>query len=486
MIAHPAEPPSFDLANVVTISVSSVAAPAYDNLTTPDPARSTEIIGQLAKSWDISQDGTVYTFHLNDGIAWHDGRPFTAQDAVNGLEVLANGHNFSRTGLSKIVKMEVVDTKTLALTAAHAWTGLVWAVGTELFLLPPKHAIDAGFDLKNEMLGTGPFKFVEYVRGSRVVFTKNEDYYIQGRPFLDGLNFVIIKDESTRLAALRTGRVDIVDALARMSSNRADELRAGNPDLVIEQMEENCAARIAINSQEPPWDDIRVRQAVNLALDREAAKAVVGEGVGTTVIVPLYGQFALPADEMAALPGYRQPKDQDRAEAKRLLADAGYPDGLDAVYTLRADAVGQPDWAEFVQDQMATVGIRLTIDGMESGQFVQRVYSADPTYGIGGDFGCLLWPHPSGLAAQMNDGSALWGRKDPALLAIYDQLQQAPDTAGAISKAHEFQRLWVDLNPSVFGFGRRPFLAWAPEVRDYVVPAGIFGNLRYQDVWLNR
>ena len=484
LVMHPADPPSFDTVSISSSSVAVPVSPTYNQIVQYDPLDGEQVIGDLAQSWELSGDGRTYTFKFHKGIVWHDGRTFTAADAKAGLELSMEGASLRGRALAGIEKIEATDTETLQITLESPFS-LVHALAWGTVLIPAKHAVDQGVDLKTAIVGTGPFKLEKYTRGSSIEYTKNPDYFISGRPYLDGLTTLIVKDEAARLAAMQTGRVHLTSNITGFSKLQVDQLLRSNPEINTGPFAWNCSWRVALNTAVAPWDNIKVRQAVNLAIDRQGAINALGQGVGIPSVAPLYGSFALPLDELVTLPGYRQPKDDDIAEAKRLLSEAGFPNGIDDTYTMRADFPPQPKWGEIVQAQLAKAGIRLNVDGVDSGEFVKRLYR-EVTYGIAGDSGCQLFPHPGGLRPQLGDGSGLWGKADPVLLDIFKDIESSLDPAVQQQLAFDFQRTWLERLPSVFAFGTETFLAWAPQVQNYKPGVGLYGNLRRQDVWLAR
>ena len=196
---------------------ASEFAHVYDNLVQYNPFEPTdEIVPDLAESWDVSDDGLVFTFHLHDHVTWTDGEPFTADDVFFSLErIVEEGKPRPRAGLIRqyYESSRVVDEHTIEVTLGFPAAAFLNVLGMEYVKILPKHVVEAGIDidLGENMVGTGPFKFVEYVKGNRLEFEKNEDYWKEGLPYLDGVNKIIISDISRIIAAFRAEQGHVAD-----------------------------------------------------------------------------------------------------------------------------------------------------------------------------------------------------------------------------------------------------------------------------------
>ena len=186
----------------------------------------------------------------------------------------------------------------------------------------PAHVPLAEF--KNKCVGTGPFKLKENRPGELIEYVKNPDYFIKGRPYLDGLKFVVIRDRSTQIAALQSGQLDV--AGSGWNRTNAEDAKGGAPKLVVRRGGQNVNDNVLINFKKPPFTDLRVRHAINLALDRKAYLVGPRQGAATfggALLPRPAGVWGLPAAEVAKLPGMGDPAKQ-KAEARKLLAEAGF------------------------------------------------------------------------------------------------------------------------------------------------------------------
>src|SRR5439155_1289629 len=179
-----------------------------------------------------------------------------------------------------------------------------------------------------ESVDTGPFRFKKYERGQMVELERNPDYFVPGRPYLDGIRYTIIGERGTRLAALQAGRLDAFVPLD-VTKTMAESLKKSAPSLVITEVGQNGSDNVILNHKRPPFDNASVRRAISLAMDRHAFVQGVRHGgavVGAAMMPKPFGIWGLPEQEYGGLPGYGNPG-QNKAEAKRLLAAAGYGPG---------------------------------------------------------------------------------------------------------------------------------------------------------------
>ena len=332
-----AEPPSFDAHREETFGMLHPGAPQYNTLLRVDPTdrTGTKIIGDLAESWTISPDKRTYTFKLRRGVKFHDGSTMTSADVKASYDKIifppADVVSSRKAAYKTVEAVEAPNPDTIVFrlkfpeasfitNLASPWN---WIYKAEIL------SKDMHWYEKNVM-GTGPFKFVEYVRGSHWVGKKNPDYWDKGKPYLDGFRAIFIQDSSAQVAAVRGERAMI--QFRGFSPPERDSLVAAlGPRITVQESPWECSNPLAINHEKKPFDDKRVRRALTLALDRYQGSqalskiAIVKEVAG--VVVP-GTPLATPTAELEKLAGYSHDIAKSRAEAKRLLKEAGVPDGF--------------------------------------------------------------------------------------------------------------------------------------------------------------
>jgi peptide/nickel transport system substrate-binding protein len=364
----PAEPRSYDAHAQDSLALIQVAAPHYNTLLRVDPfdPSATKLVGDLAESWTVAADGLSYTIKLRHGVKFHDGTDLTSRDVKASYDKII----FPPAGIASARKgaYEVVEA-VQAPTADTVVFRLTWPSGAFLSsLASPWNWIYKADVLAADMrwyeshvLGTGPFVFVEHVRGSHWVGRKSPDYWDTAKPYLDGYRALFVADPAAQVAAIQSERAMLqFHGFAPTAGHAlADAL---GPKIRIEQGPWNCAALVAMNHERTPFGNKRVRRALTLAIDRYrlsralSTTAIVGGVAG----VQLPGTpYATPPATLAKLAGYSHDIEASRAEARRLLREAGVADGFAFTLTNRAvepyDALG-----DRLIEQWRTIGLEVT------------------------------------------------------------------------------------------------------------------------------
>ncbi len=355
------EPPGLMLGLVQNGPTQMVAGDIYESLLRYD----TDLVPgpSLAKSWEISDDGLVYTFHLQEGVKWHDGEPFSADDVVFSADVfLRETHARLRASLAYVDKIEAPDANTVVFTLKEPFGPFINAFETGTMPIVPKHIYE-GTDFANNPanatpIGTGPFKFDKWEKGSYIHLVKNEDYYMDGLPHLDEVFYRVIPDAAARAVAFETGEVDV---LPGGSIENWDIPRLAAMDNVCTTGKgwEFFAphAWMWLNNREGPTADKRFRQAVMYAMDREFMKDVVWNGYGKVATSPVSSRTNFYSDDTTMY-------NHDPEKAKALLAEMGY-DGAEVRLLPLPYGETWQRWAEAVRQNLSEVGINVQIDSTD-------------------------------------------------------------------------------------------------------------------------
>ena len=431
-IAFSVDPVHFDPHKGTT--AQNFVSVVYDGLTQfktgPDVPPGTHILEPaLAEKWDISADGKTYTFALRKGVKFHDvapisGREMTADDVAFSLErmLVKDAENIKRDLFAVIDKVEVVDKYTVKVTLSQPFAPLLANLATVFASIVPKSEVN----FKNVAIGTGPFVLKDFQRQSKYTYVKNPSYWKNGAdgkalPYLDGFVQVIIPDEGARTSALRAGQLDFTDLLV---DNLAQELLKSNAALRDEKFPGNFSVMTRLNVKEKPLDDVRVRQAISLALDRQAIANALGGGTGIVngSIPTALTDWAVP---VAELPNMKQ----DTAKAKQLLADAGYKDGLKLTAVLLRSPQNRQIMLEAMQGQLKAVGIDLQLQFLEPADLSKR--RVDRNYQLMGDnLTPSAEPDTYGYIEYHSKSSGNVGNySDPALDQLLERSRAATDPA---------------------------------------------------------
>ncbi|MBA2132735.1 ABC transporter substrate-binding protein [Capillibacterium thermochitinicola] len=329
----------------------------YEGLLKPAPDGT--LLPALAERYTVSADGLTYTFYLRPGVKFHNGQTVTTADVQYSLERLMG----TRTGqplspfFVKVESVEVPDAARIILKLKEVDASLLSNL-TTASIVPKDYQ-----NLNTQPIGTGPFRFVEYRPGQRVLLEKFDGYWQAGRPSLDQVEFRIIPDREAALIALKNGAVDIYP---RIDINRTAEL---GEDFSVLQDEQNLVQILAMNLKRKPFTDPRVRQAVNHAIDKDELIDLAAFGYGTKL-----GSGLSPAMPAYYEPGLEDLYPPDPEKARQLLAEAGYPNGFRAKLTVPSNYPFHVDTAQIIVEQLKKVGIEVEIELVEWAVWLQRVY----------------------------------------------------------------------------------------------------------------
>lgn len=350
-----------------------------------------EVVPALAESWDIEDDGALYRFHLRDGVTWHDGEAFTAEDVVFTFEeVLFEFHSRTAASLGNAIdEIVAVDDGTVEFRFDEPYGPLLLQLDHVEAPIVPEH-VYAGTDiLENEAntapIGTGPFAFDSYDADAEIRLVRNEDYFEEGLPHVDEVVLRIIPDEGNALAALEAGEVDFLfgspgPELARLEGDPAFEfLRTPvNPG------GSNCIMTMSFNLDLEMFDDERTRRAIGHAIDREQFIERVTFGQGRVAQAPIHSNIAFAHAPEVELP------ELDRAMAAALLDEVGWVSDGDGVRTAQGvDGVEDgtelsfeflsfptfSSYGELLRAQLEEVGIEVTLDAQEPPVFIETVFT---------------------------------------------------------------------------------------------------------------
>lgn len=481
------DPPNFDPFSNNSSFVLHVCAACYNSLLMMDPSDPTKIIGDLATEWSQSDDGLSYTFSLVQNAKFHDGVPLTAADVKATFDIVRappEGVISSRKALLAAVQsVDIVDDFTITFVLSRPSPGLIASLATGWFVVAPKHILDVKGTMAADVVGSGPFKFKDFVPGVSYSMERNTDYHVPDRPFLDGLIYYIVPDAGTRLAYTRTGQIDLYDGI---SGKDARAVVAQVPEKVtLYSTNSFIGDPFTMNAARPPFDNINVRKALALAVDHAEALRVLmqGDGVVGGHLVP--GAWGMSAEELAKLPGYGADVEANRAEARRLLAEAGFSNGFETTLTARKAAGTHEDRALFLADQFAKIGVVAKLQVQESAVYFEtmKVRSFDIATNVisalSDDPDFMIGPfHTTNGALNYSGISA------PEVDALFDQQTQETDSAKRLDLAHQLELSSMNTFGTVVLYFKSKFVVTSSRVRGYVMHPEPDNNRRYQNVWL--
>jgi peptide/nickel transport system substrate-binding protein len=487
-----AEPPSLDPHQEATFANIQMVAPLYSTLLQSDPFDASKIIGDVATDWKISQDGKTYTFKIRQGIRFHDGSPLTAADVKASYDKIifppAGVRSTRKTGYKSVEKVEAPDPTTVVFTLKAPSASLIANLASPWNVIYPKKYLDKDPNyFKTNVVGSGPFKFKSYVRGATFEGERNPDYFIKDRPYLDGYKFFVSTETSVRAAAIRSGRAYIEFRNLPHPEVEAIKKQLGDK-VTVQETPVTASWGISLNNTKKPFTDVRVRKALTLGIDRYTMGKVLYPINGLKLIgagLRPGSQFALAQSELEKLPGFWRDAEKSRAEAKKLLAEAGYPNGLKIQLKNRNIKLPYNDFAVFVIQEWRKIGVEAEHrpvetaawfqDGQNTGNF-EAIVSAPVRF----------MDDPDVFMNRYTSGDTEnWGRfSDPRLDDLFSRQQRALDPAERKKLVNEMDRIVLENAYYIPGlWWTRNLVHWT-KVKNYVGGPNYYSNQKLQDVWL--
>lgn len=492
-----ADPGRLDYMTESPLGVQQASAGVWSGLLQYSPDDPSKIVPDLAVSYESSNGDKTYTFKLREGVKWHDGKPFTAEDVKATYDRLLDPNvkarrcgSLMRPILDSVtVKGEhsvQFDLKFPAATfipsAASAWCRIA-----------AKHVLAKYGDLQSAeaQIGTGPFKFKRYERGSVIEWERNPDYYNAKYPYLDGVKQFVLKGAARQLAAAKAGQLHVWDTWPPMSKSAADELKsARGDDVELFTWPINTLWAVHLNVHKEPFDKKDIRRAVHLALDRQDLfqKAFEGAGTPCSILDPnLYADWALPQEEVMKMPGCRPDKSADIAEAKKLV-EKHYPNGVDFEIVTRT--VGNyVDRIQLVAADLKKIGLRGTIKTYESAAGY-AVYGKGDFQAIGTQDTAMFIPDPSIVFSilYVEKAGRNWVKwNDPNMNKWAEQALRETDQAKRQALYHDMQRyLLTEDNPAVVVGWIEGWFFTDKRMKNYRRANTIYDNNTFMNVWLEQ
>ncbi len=496
IFAVPSEPPSYDAHREETFGVIHPLAPHYNTLLRPDPAdkTATRIVGDLAESWTISKDGRTYTLKLRRGVKFHDGSEMTSKDVKASYDKII----FPPAGVASDRKGEYLDVE--AAQAPDPYTvvfRLKWTSGSFLMsLASPWNWIYKADILAKDMrwyetnvMGTGPFVFVEHVKGSHWVGKRNPNYWDKGKPYLDGYRAIFIRDSAAQVSAVRGERAHI--QFRGFSPAERDNLVAAlGSKIAVQESPWDCALLVAMNHEKKPFDDKRVRRALTLALDRYQGSqalskiAIVKEVAGVQVPGT---PFATPPAELEKLVGYWRDINKSRAEARRLLKEAGVADGFAFTFKNRGIPMPYEPVGIWLIDQWRQIGLNVKQEVIEAAKYYAELRGGNFEAAMDFQCGYIVEPDLDLYKFQSKDKSpANYSRyTDRVLDELYEKQSRAVDADERRKAIREFERRLVDEEAHyLYTLQWHRIIPHNARVRGWTVSPSHYLNQQLDTVWL--
>jgi len=492
-------PQGFAIHETATNSVTWPSMPCYSNLVIFDQlkpiGRIETIVPELAERWSWQDNYRNLVFFLRKDARWHDGQPVTSKDVKFTFDLVREAKdaptklrlNPRKEWYANVEAIEAPDPYTVVFRLKRPQPSLLAMLASGYSPVLPAHVPLA--EHRSRCVGSGPFKFKEWKRGQYVELVKNPDYFVKGRPYLDGVRYVIVVERGTRVAALQTGQVDVAypgDTTVAI----AEQLRASVPRMVFTETATNVSENLLINTKRPPFDNVKVRRAVSLAIDRPAYVKAVHAGsaiVGAAMAPKPWGAWGLLQKDTVQLPGYGK-GEEEKARARKLLAEAGFgpANPLKVEMSTRAIAI-YLDFASFVISEFKQVGVDAALKQIETAQWhplaTRREFQiAANLTGLGVDDPDANFYENYACGSSRNYGDYC----DEQVMRLIEQQSQETDAQKRLALVWQIQKkLEEDAARPTMGW-RVDRFAHHPYVKNLIPNQVTYNCCRLQEVWLDK
>jgi peptide/nickel transport system substrate-binding protein len=449
----------------------------------------------LAERWEVLDD-TTYVFYLRKGVKWHNkpplnGRELVAEDIKFTYDrfLMENG-NANRYILEPVDRIEVVDRYTVKflLKEPYVWLVSALAYPWSMWIIAPE-AVQQYGDLKKpeSAIGTGPFILERYEPNVRAVFTRNPEYFRKDQPHIDGVEWLIIPDESTGLAMYRTGQIDCGPQPGwAVRQQDLESLKRSHPQLSYRDMLSIVTQVMIMRTDMPPFNDVRVRRAISQAIDRQdLIEAVWGRGEPTPAVGRGLIEWSLPIEQLGEGAKYYR---YNPKEARHLLAEAGYPRGFKTQLTV-TPGLGRDlvDDAQLVQRYLKEVGIEAELKLQEYGAYMATTVQGKFEGMVRGPFGIAWEPDFPLYRTYAADSSWNAGHvNDPTLTAMLKEQRRTKDLEARKQLIFDIQRYAAEQQYYVHLYVPMITASWAPYVRNYGPNITFDYGSRAAALWLDR
>jgi peptide/nickel transport system substrate-binding protein len=454
------------------------------------------IVPDLATDWSWNEEGTALTFQLRHGVKFHDGKPFTANDVKCTWDL--------RMDLAP-QKLRVNPGKSAFYNLAEVTTNGDWEVTFHLNQPQPAFPMLVAGDssgiypchvspaqMRQHPIGTGPFKFVEYKQNEAIKVTRNPDYWKQNRPYLDGIEYTIIKDPSTANLAFIAGKFDMTFPLQGLTIPQMKNIESQMPQAICElNSGEGINRHLLVNYHKPPFDNPEFRRAMARSIDRQAFVDTISQGegqIGGVLQPPPDGLWGMPKDEVKKLPGYDPDVQKNRTEGRQIMRQLGYgPDNpLDIKLTTRNLPLYR-DPAIMLIDQLKQVYIDGELEEVDTPQYFPKIIRKDFTVAVNLQ---TSGPDPDpilkifyGCGASIN-----WdGYCNPEIDELIERQSREGDSARRKEVLWQIERKLAEDVARPILFYARGATCRQPYVKGFTQMANsLFNGWRMEDVWLDK
>ena len=496
---HWESPPSASIHEEATWSTTVPFMGVFNNLVIykQDVAQNglDTIVPDLATSWTWNPERTKLTFKLREHVKWHDGTPFTAKDVKCTFDMVMDKasakfrKNPRKTWYRNVTEVTVNGDFEATFSMRRPQPALLALLASGYAPVYPCHVSPAA--MRTHPIGTGPFKFVEFKTNESIKLTQNPDYWKKGRPYLDGIEYVIIPNHSTAILAFIAGKVDMTFPTT-VNIPLLKDVKSQVPQAICEVAPANVSVNLIVNRDAPPFDNPDLRKAMAMTLDRKAFIDILFGGqadIGGSMLPPPQGVWGLPPEILKTIPGYDPDVKKNREEARRLMQKAGY--GPDKRLKIKVSTRNSPEYrdpAVILIDQLKEIYIDGELEVVETANWFAKLARKD--YSVAMNFTGNAVDDPDqnfyeNYACGSERNYTNYCNKD--LEKLFDQQSMEPNPEKRKKLVWEIDRkLQEDVARPIISH-KRAGTCWQPQVKGVTVMVNSsFNGYRYEDVWLDK
>ena len=496
---HFDSPASLSLHEEVTFAALGPAMGLFNNLVMFDQhvpqASFASIVPDLATEWSWDSSKTELRFRLREGVKWHDGQPFTASDVKCTWDTLL-GKTSEKFRLNPrkawYQNLEEVTTKgdnEVAFQLKRPQPSFIAMLASGWSAVYPCHVTPR--EMRSRPIGTGPFKLVEFKPNESIKVTRNPDYWKKDRPYLDGIEYTIIKNPSTRVLAFIAGKFDMTTPF-NLTIPLMRDIQGQAPQANCVLTPTNVSRTLIVNRDKPPFGDPDIRRALALTLDRKAFIDTINAGkadIGGAMLPPPEGIWGMPAEMLRSLPGYDPDVAKNRAEARKIMEGHGYgPDNRLKITVSTRNIPQYRDPAVILIDQLKQIYIDGELEEIDTVNWYPKVMRKDFIIGLNLQENGLDDPD------QTFYENFACGAERNYTGYCNRELEQEFDRQSMEADPEKRKRLVWAIDKKLQEDGARPMIyhnrapsCWYPQVKGLTIMVnGIYNGARYEDLWLDR
>ena len=496
-IGHFDSPASMSMLEESTVAVNRPTMGVFNNLVIfkQDEPQNTfnSIIPELATGWSWNEEGTELTFPLHRGVKWHDGKPFTAADVKCTLDLLQGKGaeklriNPRKSWFDNVKEVSSNGDYEATFHLKRPQPSLLAMLATGWTPIYPCHVPPA--QMRQHPIGTGPFKFVDFKPNQSITVTRNSDYWKPGRPYLDGIEYRIIKDVSTRLLSFIAGKEDVYFGV---TMPQLKDVRRELPQAICDMTIPNVNRNLLVNRDVAPFDNAQLRRAMTLSLDRQAFVDIIADGQGTIGGVmqpPPEGVWGMPAYTLKSLPGYDPDVTSSRAQARKIMEQLGYgPDKHLSVTVVTRNIQPYRDAAVILISQLKEIYIDANLNPIDTTQWYPTLMRKDYKVGVNVTESAVDDPDVAFYenyvcGAQRN----YTGYCNPGIDKLVDRQSTELSFEKRKKLVWEIERKLIDDDARPILFYTRAANCREPYVKGLTTMVNsIYNSYRFEDLWLDK